>query len=83
MQGIWIFSLVQYTPFSMAGYEYPGWAIGLGWFLAALSIVCIPAGMIHAVLNSKGQSLWQVGGNIHEIHVCYLKACCNYIPCYL
>ncbi|XP_052284256.1 sodium- and chloride-dependent GABA transporter ine-like [Dreissena polymorpha] len=57
--GIWIFSLVQYTPFSMAGYEYPGWAIGLGWFLAALSIVCIPAGMIHAVLNSKGQSLWQ------------------------
>ncbi|XP_052802432.1 sodium- and chloride-dependent GABA transporter ine-like [Mya arenaria] len=57
--GIWIFSLVQYKPFSMAGYEYPTWATVLGWLLAAMSIVCIPAGMVHTVISTKGNSLWE------------------------
>ncbi|WAR02649.1 INE-like protein [Mya arenaria] len=58
-EGIWIFSLVQYKPFSMAGYEYPTWATVLGWLLAAMSIVCIPAGMVHTVISTKGNSLWE------------------------
>jgi len=61
LQGIWMFSLVQYQPFSMAGYEYPTWALVLGWLLAAMSIVCIPVGMVHAVYTSKGATVWEVG----------------------
>ncbi|XP_060560453.1 sodium- and chloride-dependent GABA transporter ine-like [Ruditapes philippinarum] len=57
--GIWIFSLVQYKPFSVANYEYPGWAIGLGWFIAALSIICIPGAMVHSVVTAQGKTLWQ------------------------
>ena len=55
-----MFSLVQYTPFSVAGYEYPTWALVLGWFIAILSIVCIPAGAVHAIATAEGKSLWQV-----------------------
>ena len=55
-----MFSLVQYQPFSVANYKYPGWAIGLGWFIAALSIISIPAAMVHSVLTAQGKSLWQV-----------------------
>ena len=55
-----MFSLIQYKPFSVAGYKYPGWAVGLGWLIAAMSIVCIPAGMVHAVATAKGASLIQV-----------------------
>ncbi|KAL4223921.1 hypothetical protein ACF0H5_017383 [Mactra antiquata] len=57
--GIWMFSLIQYKPFSVAGYTYPGWAIGLGWFIAGLSIIAIPAAMVHSVIKADGKSLWQ------------------------
>ena len=59
-QGIWIFSLVQYQPFSVAGYEYPTWAIVLGWIIAVLSIVCIPAALVHSIATAEGKTLWQV-----------------------
>ncbi|CAL1533761.1 unnamed protein product [Lymnaea stagnalis] len=55
--GIWIFSMIQYQPLSIAGYEYPDWAIGLGWFIALMSVACIPAGMIHAVFYTKGANI--------------------------
>lgn len=55
--GIWIFSMVQYKPLSVAGYTYPPWAVGLGWVIALISVLCIPAGMIHGVLTSPGNSL--------------------------
>lgn len=55
-----MFSLVQYKPFEVAGYEYPQWAIALGWIIAAMSIICIPAAMVHSVLTAPGETLWQV-----------------------
>lgn len=60
LQGIWIFSMIQYRPLSIAGYEYPGWAVALGWVIALMSVVCIPAGMIHAVLTTKGSTILRV-----------------------
>ncbi|KAH9518671.1 hypothetical protein Btru_005954 [Bulinus truncatus] len=57
--GIWVFSMVQYRPLSVADYEYPEWAVGLGWFIALLSVFCIPAGMVHAIYYAKGANLLQ------------------------
>ena len=60
-QGIFIFSMIQYRPLTMAGYTYPGWAQVLGWFIALISVVCIPLGMIHAVYTAKGSNIFKVG----------------------
>ncbi|XP_052834059.1 sodium- and chloride-dependent GABA transporter ine [Octopus bimaculoides] len=57
---ILIFSMIQYSDLKVGGYVYPKWAIGIGWFIASLSLVCIPLGMFDAVYNSKGKNLWQV-----------------------
>ncbi|XP_071181491.1 sodium- and chloride-dependent GABA transporter ine-like isoform X2 [Mytilus edulis] len=55
--GIWLFSMIQYQPFKMDGYEYPPWAAALGWSLAIMSIICVPAGMVHSVYYAKGDTL--------------------------
>ena len=44
----------------MSGYSYPPWAEGLGWVIALASVLCIPAGSVHAVAKAKGESLLQV-----------------------
>ena len=36
------FSIVIHTPVSYGDYEYPGWAIGVGWIFALASIVPVP-----------------------------------------
>lgn len=56
---IWIFNMVQYSDLKIGDYAYPKWAIGIGWFIATLSIICIPIGMIHSVFTAKGGNLWQ------------------------
>ncbi|XP_013413993.1 sodium- and chloride-dependent GABA transporter ine [Lingula anatina] len=56
---IWIFGWVKYKPITYGNYIYPDWAIGLGWGVALLSILCIPGGMIHALYQAEGQTLWQ------------------------
>lgn len=55
---IWLFSMIQYTPFTLDKYEYPTWAVVLGWFIAALSVICVPACMIHTIYHAKGENLW-------------------------
>ena len=56
-----IFSWVQYQPITYGDYVYPPWAIGLGWGLSALSLVCIPLGMLKGVVEAHGDSLYKVG----------------------
>ncbi|XP_076452847.1 sodium- and chloride-dependent GABA transporter ine-like isoform X2 [Babylonia areolata] len=55
--GIFIFSMVQYKALTIAGYTYPVWAQVVGWFIALLSVICIPVGMVHAVYTAKGSTL--------------------------
>ncbi|KAL5017504.1 hypothetical protein ScPMuIL_007093 [Solemya velum] len=57
--GIWLSSLIQYQPFTVAGYVYPLWADVVGWSIAILSILCIPAGMVHAVYSAHGNTILQ------------------------
>lgn len=59
-QGIFIFSMIQYRPLTMAGYTYPAWAQVLGWIIAFTSVLCIPLGMVHAVRTAKGSNLLKV-----------------------
>lgn len=54
-QGCFVFSLVKYKPLTYNKvYEYPDWAIGLGWCLALSSMICIPMVMVIKILQSEG-----------------------------
>lgn len=35
-------------------YEYPNWAIGIGWTLACVSVIWIPIFMIYRLAHAKG-----------------------------
>ncbi|XP_034393910.1 sodium- and chloride-dependent taurine transporter-like [Cyclopterus lumpus] len=53
--GCFVFSLVKYKPLTYNKvYEYPDWAIGLGWCLAMSSMICIPMVMVIKILQSEG-----------------------------
>ncbi|XP_068604687.1 sodium- and chloride-dependent taurine transporter-like [Brachionichthys hirsutus] len=50
-----IFSLVKYKPLTYNKiYEYPDWAIGLGWTLALASMICIPMVVVIKIIQSDG-----------------------------
>lgn len=54
-QGCFVFSLVKYKPLTYNKvYEYPDWAIGVGWCLALASMICIPMVMVIKILQSDG-----------------------------
>ncbi|KAG7472928.1 hypothetical protein MATL_G00114140 [Megalops atlanticus] len=53
--GCFIFSLVKYKPLMYNKlYRYPDWAIGLGWFLALSSMICIPMVVVIKIIQSDG-----------------------------
>ncbi|XP_044732346.1 sodium- and chloride-dependent GABA transporter ine-like isoform X2 [Chrysoperla carnea] len=55
---LWIFALIDYTPptYDNGNYTYPDWAIGLGWFISSLSLICIPAFAIIVFIKSEGKT---------------------------
>ncbi|XP_077994452.1 sodium- and chloride-dependent taurine transporter-like [Glandiceps talaboti] len=59
--GVFIYSLVIYTPLtfdrSWGTYEYPEWAIALGWLMALSSITCIPIVAVVKLVLAKGGPL--------------------------
>uniref|UniRef100_A0A7N9AKY8 Transporter n=1 Tax=Mastacembelus armatus TaxID=205130 RepID=A0A7N9AKY8_9TELE len=63
--GCFIFSLVKYKPLTYNKvYEYPDWAIGIGWTLALASMICIPMVVVIKIIRSDGP-LIEVGGISH------------------
>jgi len=56
---IWIFSLIDYERPTYGSYRYPEWAIGLGWWLASLSILPIPVCAGLALWQAPGSTPWQ------------------------
>lgn len=55
VQGCFIFSLVRYKPLTYNKiYEYPEWAVGLGWTLALASMICIPMVVVIKIIQSDG-----------------------------
>lgn len=68
LQGCFIFSLVKYKPLTYNKvYEYPDWAVGIGWTLALTSMICIPMVVVIKIIRSDGP-LIEVG----PIAVCCL-----------
>jgi solute carrier family 6 GABA transporter-like protein 6/8/11/12/13 len=61
-QAVWVFSLIDYTPptYNNGTYKYPIWAETLGWIIASLSLICIPAQAIIVILRTEGNSLLDV-----------------------
>lgn len=59
--GCFIFSLAKYTPLTYNKYyTYPDWAIGLGWFLALSSMLCIPLVMVYKIMRSEGSLIERI-----------------------
>uniref|UniRef100_A0A671TMP8 Transporter n=1 Tax=Sparus aurata TaxID=8175 RepID=A0A671TMP8_SPAAU len=66
--GCFIFSLVKYKPLTYNKvYEYPDWAVGIGWTLALTSMICIPMVVVIKIIRSDGP-LIEVG----RIAICCL-----------
>lgn len=65
MQSVWVFSVVDYEPphytrSDGTKYLYPLWAEAIGWSIASVSLVCIPAFAIYVLVRSEGTTLLQV-----------------------
>ncbi|XP_051804485.1 LOW QUALITY PROTEIN: sodium- and chloride-dependent taurine transporter-like [Acanthochromis polyacanthus] len=53
--GCFIFSLVRYKPLTYNKvYQYPDWAVGIGWTLALASMICIPMVVVIKIIRSDG-----------------------------
>ncbi|PRD31552.1 UNVERIFIED_CONTAM: Creatine transporter [Trichonephila clavipes] len=62
-QGIFIFSLITYKPVTYnKDYEYPGWAIFIGWCMALSSMLCVPVYFIYQILITPGtmRQRWKI-----------------------
>lgn len=56
---VWLFSVTQLKPVSYGDYQYPSWAIVLGWMLGLVSLVPIPVCMIIAIYKSNEGTILQ------------------------
>uniref|UniRef100_A0A672HWR6 Transporter n=1 Tax=Salarias fasciatus TaxID=181472 RepID=A0A672HWR6_SALFA len=64
--GCFIFSLVKYKPLTYNKvYQYPDWAIGIGWTLALASMICIPMVVVIKIIRSDGP-LIEVSANRYQ-----------------
>jgi len=55
---ILFYSIFNHTPVTYGKYNYPSWAIGIGWITAGLGIIPIPGFAIFEICRAKG-TLWQ------------------------
>lgn len=59
-----MFSLIDYEPphytRSDGKYMYPWWAEAIGWGIASLSLVCIPAFAIYVFVQAEGTTFTEV-----------------------
>ena len=49
-----IFNMTQLKPLSYNTYQYPQWAIGIGWIIGIISVLPIPLYMAIVIYNSEG-----------------------------
>ncbi|XP_026468033.1 sodium- and chloride-dependent GABA transporter ine-like [Ctenocephalides felis] len=74
---LWIFSLIDYEKptYHNGKYHYPGWAYALGWFIASVSLACIPVYAIIMVLRAEGDNFleklkYSITPVVYECSVC-------------
>jgi len=54
LQFILLLALIQHTPVTYGDYNYPPWAVAVGWMFALCSILPLPLIAIFKVISSKG-----------------------------
>lgn len=54
---VFVFTAILHTPVTYGSYQYPGWAIGVGWLFAVCSIVPLPLIAIYKIATAKGPLL--------------------------
>ncbi|KAJ8667702.1 hypothetical protein QAD02_009365, partial [Eretmocerus hayati] len=63
IMSVWVFSLIDYEPphytKSNGKYLYPWWAEAIGWGIASLSLICIPAFAIYVLVQAEGTTFAQ------------------------
>lgn len=61
-QAIWVFSLIDYEPptYHNGDYIYPWWAEAIGWSIASLSLICIPAFAVYVLVRADGVTFAEV-----------------------
>ena len=93
-QFILVFSFVQYRPISLGDYVFPAWADRLGWFIAVLPVLPIPAVAILKMRNTEGAtlkmvclfvncgltSLLKIYGHITTVPTCSSDTLTNVLP---
>ncbi|XP_046826895.1 sodium- and chloride-dependent GABA transporter ine isoform X1 [Vespa crabro] len=74
---VWVFSLIDYEPptYRNGEYEYPWWAEAIGWGIASLSLICIPAFAIYVFIKSDGNTFSEKLKNSIKPHFEACKLC--------
>lgn len=60
LQFILIFTVIQYRPITYNHYQYPGWAVAIGFLMALSSVICIPLYALFQLCRTDGDTLLQV-----------------------
>ncbi|XP_030181232.1 sodium- and chloride-dependent glycine transporter 1 isoform X5 [Lynx canadensis] len=56
---ILIFTVIQYQPITYNHYQYPAWAVAIGFLLALSSVICIPLYALFQLCRTDGDTLLQ------------------------
>lgn len=67
-----VFNMTQITPVSYGTYQYPQWAIAVGWIIGMISVIPIPIYMVVDLWDANG-TLLQV---IPIVYECILLKLC-------
>ena len=57
---IWLVSLSFLTPVTLGNYEYPLWAVIVGWIIGLFSLVPIPVLMVYGIFRENGGILQRI-----------------------
>ncbi|XP_063984488.1 sodium- and chloride-dependent GABA transporter ine [Diachasmimorpha longicaudata] len=77
IMAVWVFSLIDYEPptYGNGAYMYPLWAEALGWGIASLSLICIPAFAVYVLIRSDGINFTEKLRNAVRPHFEACKLC--------
>ncbi|CAK9826613.1 Sodium- and chloride-dependent GABA transporter ine [Anthophora retusa] len=77
IMAVWVFSLIDYEPptYHNGEYKYPWWAEAIGWGIASLSLICIPAFAIYEFVKANGNTFTEKLRNSIKPHFEACKVC--------
>ncbi|XP_018302734.1 sodium- and chloride-dependent GABA transporter ine [Mycetomoellerius zeteki] len=77
IMAVWVFSLIDYEPptYHNGDYIYPWWAEAIGWGIASLSLICIPAFAVCVFIRADGATFAERFKNSIKPHFEACKVC--------